>query len=120
VVTLSRVGLEDVGGQAGRRARLPHPEARAVAATCGGIRVTCVYVPNGRMPDSEHHHYKLAWLAAMREVVGTGPGAAIVCGDMEHRADRRRRVRPDAYIGQTHVTPPERAAWKIRPALDGA
>src|SRR6516165_8582519 len=36
----------------------PHPEARAVSATCGGIRAVSVYVPNGRAPDSEHYQYK--------------------------------------------------------------
>ena len=54
----------------------PHPEARAVAATCGGVRVHSVYVPNGREPDSDHYQYKLAWLAALREVVAAGPDAA--------------------------------------------
>ena len=44
----------------------PHPEARAVSATCGGIRVVSVYVPNGREPDSEHYRYKLEWLAALK------------------------------------------------------
>ena len=51
----------------------PHPEARAVAATCGGVRVVSVYVPNGREPDSDHYAYKLEWLAALREI---GRGAA--------------------------------------------
>ena len=40
-----------------------------MAATCGGIRVHSVYVPNGREPDSDHYEYKLAWLAALRDVV---------------------------------------------------
>ena len=39
-----------------------------MSATCGGIRVHSVYVPNGRVPDSDHYHYKLAWLAALRDV----------------------------------------------------
>ena len=73
VAILSRVGLEDV--VAGIRARpgFPHAEARAVSATCGGIRVHCVYVPNGRKPDSEHYRYKLAWLAALGESSRAGP-----------------------------------------------
>src|SRR5680860_1441515 len=62
VAILSRVGLDDpVAGLAGAPG-FPHPEARAVSATCGGIRVVSVYVPNGREPDSEHYRYKLAWL----------------------------------------------------------
>ena len=48
-------------------------EARAVAATCGGIRVHSLYVPNGREPDSDHYRYKLAWLAALEQVVAAGP-----------------------------------------------
>ncbi len=47
----------------------PAREARAVSATCGGIRVNSVYVPNGRVPDSDHYRYKLAWLAALREAL---------------------------------------------------
>ena len=40
-----------------------------MSADCAGVRVHSVYVPNGRTPDSDHYHYKLAWLAALREVV---------------------------------------------------
>ena len=67
VALLSRVGLDDVVAGLAGRARLPAPEARAVSATCGGLRVYSVYVPNGREPDSDHYQYKLAWLAALRE-----------------------------------------------------
>jgi exodeoxyribonuclease-3 len=110
VAILSRVGLDDpVPGIPGGPG-FPHPEARAVAATCGGIRVYAVYVPNGRTPDSEHYHYKLAWLAALRDLVAAGPEAAIVCGDMNIAPTDQDVFDPEAYIGQTHVTPPERAA----------
>jgi len=67
-------------------------------------------VPNGRVPGSEHYQYKLAWLAALREVVGTGPDAAVVCGDMNIAPADADVFDPDAYVGQTHVTGPERAA----------
>jgi exodeoxyribonuclease III len=110
VAILSRVGLDDVvAGLANSPAR-PRPESRAVSATCNGVRVYSVYVPNGRVPDSEHYHYKLAWLAALREVVEAGPDAAIVCGDMNIAPTDADVFDPHAYIGQTHVTPPERAA----------
>src|SRR3954469_5400652 len=69
VAILSRVGLDDVVPGVAGAPGFPKPEARAVAATCGGIRVYSLYVPNGRAPDSEHYHYKLAWLGALREVV---------------------------------------------------
>ena len=92
------------------RPGFPHPEARAVSATCGGIRVVSVYVPNGRVPDSEHYHYKLAWLASLREMVAAGPEATVVCGDMNIAPTDDDVFDPDAYVGQTHVTPPEREA----------
>jgi exodeoxyribonuclease-3 len=81
-----------------------------VAATCGGIRVHSVYVPNGRVPDSEHYHYKLAWLAALREALVAAPDATIVGGDMNIAPTDADVFDPDAYVGQTHVTAPERAA----------
>jgi exodeoxyribonuclease-3 len=110
VAILSRVGLEDpVAGIEGGPG-FPHQEARAVAATCGGIRVVSVYVPNGREPDSEHYRYKLEWLAALKRMIGAGPDATIVMGDMNIAPTDEDVFDPDAYIGQTHVTPPERAA----------
>jgi exodeoxyribonuclease-3 len=110
VAILSRVGLEDVVAGVAGAPGFPHPEARAVSAICGGIRVHCVYVPNGRTPDSKHYHYKLAWLAALREVVAAGPQAAMVCGDMNIAPADIDVFDPAAFVGQTHVTPPERAA----------
>ncbi len=88
----------------------PDPEARAVSATCAGIRMVSVYVPNGREPGSEHYEYKLAWLAALRAVVASGPDAAVLCGDMNIAPTDDDVFDPDAYVGQTHVTDPEREA----------
>jgi exodeoxyribonuclease-3 len=110
VAILSRVGLDDVVAGVEGAPGFPHPEARAVAATCGGIRVQAVYVPNGRTPDSDHVRYKLGWLAALSAVVRGGPEAVIVCGDMNIAPADLDVFDPDAYIGQTHVTPPEREA----------
>jgi exodeoxyribonuclease III len=110
VAVLSRVGLDDVIAGVAGAPGFPHPEARAVSATCGGIRVVSVYVPNGRVPGSEHYEYKLAWLASLREMVAAGPEATIVCGDMNIAPTDDDVFDPDAYIGQTHVTQPERAA----------
>jgi exodeoxyribonuclease-3 len=110
VAILSRVGLDDVTAGLAGAPGFPHPEARAVSATCGGIRVHSVYVPNGRTPGSEHYEYKLAWLAALKEVVAAGPDATVVAGDMNIAPTDDDVFDPDAYIGQTHVTPPEREA----------
>jgi len=110
VAILSRVGIEDVVHGVDGAPGFPHPEARAIAATCGGVRVVSVYVPNGREPDSDHYRYKLAWLAALRDVLKTAPDATVVCGDVNIAPTDDDVFDPDAYIGQTHVTAPEREA----------
>lgn len=117
VAILSRVGLDDVTPGIAGAPGFPHPEARAVSATCGGIRVYSVYAPNGRVPDSDHYVYKLAWLGALGEVIGHNPGAVVVCGDMNIAPTDADVFDPDAYIGQTHVTPAERAALASLQAL---
>ena len=109
VAILSRLGLDDVVVGVPGAPGFPHPEARAVSATCGEIRVVSVYVPNGRVPGSEHYQYKLAWLASLREMVAGGPGRTIVCGDMNIAPTDDDVFDPAAYVGQTHVTPAERA-----------
>jgi exodeoxyribonuclease III len=110
VAILSRVGLDDVVQGVGGAPGFPHAEARAVSATCGGVRVHSVYVPNGRVPDSEHYHYKLAWLAALAQMVAGDPREAMVCGDMNIAPADIDVFDPAAYVGHTHVTAPERAA----------
>jgi exodeoxyribonuclease-3 len=110
VAILSRVGLEDVVPGLEGAPGFPDPEARAISATCDGIRVLSVYVPNGREPGSEHYEYKLAWLGALRDAVAAGPDATAVCGDMNIAPTDDDVFDPQAYAGHTHVTAPERAA----------
>jgi exodeoxyribonuclease III len=110
VAILSRAGLADVIPGLDGAPGFPEPEARAIAATCGGIRVVSVYVPNGREPGSEHYRYKLEWLAALEQSVRAAPGQTIVCGDMNIAPTDADVFDPAAYVGQTHVTGPERAA----------
>jgi exodeoxyribonuclease-3 len=114
VAILSRAGLDDVTVGLPGGPGFPGPEARAVSAVCGGIRVHSVYVPNGRVPDSDHYRYKLAWLAALQRAVAgeiaAGQQAVLVCGDMNIAPADADVFDPAAYAGQTHVTPPERAA----------
>jgi exodeoxyribonuclease-3 len=117
VAILSRVGLEDVVPGVAGAPGFPRPEARAVSATCAGIRVYSVYVPNGRVPDSDHYRYKLAWLAALRDELAAAAGAAVVCGDMNIAPTDADVFDPQAYVGSTHVTPPERAALAELEAL---
>jgi len=110
VAILSRAGLQDVAAGIPDGPGFPHQEARALSATCDGIRVVSVYVPNGRVPGSEHYHYKLAWLAALRDMVAAGAEATVVCGDMNIAPSDDDVFNPAAYEGHTHVTEPERAA----------
>ena len=117
VAILSRVGLGEVVQGIPGAPGFPHQEARAVSATCAGTRVVSVYVPNGRSPGSEHYEYKLAWLASLREMVASGPDSTVVCGDINIAPADADVFDPDAYMGQTHVTPPERAALAELQAL---
>lgn len=114
VALLSRVGLDDVVTGIDGAPGFPDPdgeqEARALAATCGGIRVHSLYVPNGREPDSDHYRYKLAWLGALRSVLAAGPDDVLVCGDMNIAPADADVFDPAAYVGHTHVTVPERQA----------
>ncbi len=110
VAILSRAGLEAVEPGIPGGPGFPHQEARAISATCSGVRVYSVYVPNGRVPGSDHYQYKLDWLAALGQWVGQGSRTSIVCGDMNIAPTDADVFDPDAYIGQTHVTAPERQA----------
>src|SRR4051794_726908 len=70
VAIASRVGIEDVQrgfhGMPGY-GDPPAAEARAIGATCNGVRVWSLYVPNGRKVGDPHLDYKLAWLRALRD-----------------------------------------------------
>jgi exodeoxyribonuclease III len=112
VALLSRSGLDDVRNGLPGEPGYPGPEARAVSATCAGIRFTSVYVPNGRTPEDPHYRYKLAWLVALRDAlaaqVATGP--VVVAGDFNVAPTDADVWDPAAFVGATHVTPPERDA----------
>jgi exodeoxyribonuclease III len=110
VAVASRVGLDDVVRGLPGDPGFPEPEARAITATCDGLRITSVYVPNGRTPDDPHYAYKLAWLAALRDAVAADPDRAVVCGDMNIAPTDADVWDPSLFVGSTHVTPAERAA----------
>jgi exodeoxyribonuclease III len=113
VAILSRVGLEAPAVGFSPDQVVLRDEARIVSATCGGIRVASVYVPNGRSPDHEQFRFKLDWLAALRDHLGAAcePSAdLVVCGDFNIAPDDRDVYDPAGFVGSTHVTPEERAA----------
>ena len=112
VAILSRVGIDDVEvgfeGMPGWGDPVA-AESRAIGATCGGVRVWSLYVPNGRKIDDPHYVYKLDWLARLRETahgwlgddVGTGRG-------LEHRPAGRGRLRHGG-LRQRHARDAARA-----------
>jgi exodeoxyribonuclease-3 len=114
VAVLSRVGLADVtSGLPSGPAFEGIMEPRAVAATCGGVRVCSVYVPNGREVDHPHYAYKLRWLTALRDAVAkdaVGDAPFALLGDFNVAPTDGDVWDVSAFEGATHVTEAERAA----------
>lgn len=112
VAIVSRRGLDDpVRGFADGDPA--DPEARLVSATCGGIRVSSVYVPNGRALDHDHYRYKLAWMKRLLVHLQRNerPTAdVVVTGDFNIAPDDRDVYDPAKLVGSTHVSQPERDA----------
>jgi exodeoxyribonuclease-3 len=88
-------------------------EARLIAATTHGMRVVCVYVPNGQDLASDRYPYKLAWFQRLRAYLDRTTSAdqpVALCGDMNVTPDDRDVWSPDRWQDQIHCSPPERAA----------
>ncbi len=89
-------------------------QQRLIAATLDGVRIVCVYVPNGQSPDSDKYQYKLQWLQALtlwlREELKRYPELAVL-GDYNIAPQDRDVHDPKAWEGQVLVSPPERAAF---------
>ncbi|MCU1647506.1 MAG: xthA [Nocardia sp.] len=128
VAIASRIGLENVeigfpeqpgfDKDAGESLlSTPVVEARAIGATCGGVRVWSLYVPNGRALDDPHYAYKLEWLAALR-TAGTqwlteDPHAQIaLVGDWNIAPTDADVWSPEFFEGKTHTSEKERAAFE--------
>jgi len=118
VAIASRVGLDDVAlGFAGQPAFNEADEARAIGATCGGVRVWSLYVPNGRTVEDPHYTYKLEWLAALDDTaagwLADDPTAPIaLVGDWNIAPTDDDVWDVEVFKGSTHVTEPERAAFR--------
>ncbi|MET0837742.1 MAG: exodeoxyribonuclease III, partial [Marmoricola sp.] len=115
VAIISRVGIEDVETGFAGMPTWGEPaaaEARAIGATCGGVRVWSLYVPNGRKVDDPHYVYKLDWLARLRDAATswTDTPTALV-GDWNIAPQDDDVFDIGAFAGSTHVTPAERAAF---------
>ncbi|MES3025899.1 MAG: exodeoxyribonuclease III [Pseudomonadota bacterium] len=117
VAILSKLPLEDV---VRNNPRFADEQQRIIAATIGGIRIVCAYVPNGQSVDSDKYVYKLAWLAALREWLAeelqTHTELAIL-GDYNIAPDDRDVHDPVAWAGQVLCSDKERAALGALVAL---
>ncbi len=115
VAILSRVGLENprsgfVGEELGAI-----EECRLLTASCGGVEVTSVYVPNGREVGSEHYDRKLEWLDHLQQdlVTHCAPeGSMAICGDFNVAPEDRDVYDISKFAGATHVSPEERERFK--------
>lgn len=127
VAIASRVGIDEVetafGGQPGfdreeadALLAMPVVDARAIGATCGGVRVWSLYVPNGRAQDDPHFQYKLKWLAALRDnaaawLAADAQAQLALCGDWNIAPLDEDVWSVDFYADKTHISPAERAAF---------
>ncbi|MFA6575026.1 MAG: exodeoxyribonuclease III [Nocardioides sp.] len=116
VAIISRVGIEDVEvGFEGMPewGEPPAAEARAIGATCDGVRVWSLYVPNGRKVDDPHYVYKLDWLTRLRAAAqGWRDQPTALVGDWNIAPQDDDVFDIAQFRTSTHVTAPERAAFQ--------
>lgn len=109
VAIVSRAAAQDIS------AGFPEEQKRLIAATVAGVRVVCVYCPNGQSVGSEKYAYKLGWFAQLRDwlqnELARHPRLAVL-GDFNVAPEDRDVHDPKAWEGQVHVSEPERAALR--------
>ena len=112
VAILSPTALADVSaGIPG----LDDPQRRVLAATVNGVRVVCVYIPNGEAVESDKYKYKLGWLQALilwlKQELAAYPKLALL-GDYNVAPEDRDVYDPKAWAGKVLFSDPEKAAFK--------
>ncbi|MBI1174075.1 MAG: exodeoxyribonuclease III [Sideroxydans sp.] len=90
-------------------------QKRVIAATFDGVRVVCVYIPNGQSLDSDKYQYKLSWLVALqawlKEELVRYPRLAVL-GDYNIAPEDADVYDPQAWVGNVLVSEPERSAFR--------
>jgi len=115
VAILSRVGIADVARDLPNQPAFDGvTEPRAIGATCNGVRVWSLYVPNGREPGHDHFRYKLEWLTVLRdtaaaELASVGGAPVAFLGDYNIAPTDADVYDIAAFANSTHVTEEERA-----------
>ncbi|HSS45891.1 MAG TPA: exodeoxyribonuclease III [Burkholderiales bacterium] len=113
-------GVAVLSRQAGGDIVAANPEfsdeqKRVLATTVDGVRVICVYVPNGQNVDSDKYRYKLDWLAALKEWLQMElkrHPRLVVLGDFNVAPEDRDVHDPKAWEGNVLVSPRERQAFR--------
>lgn len=94
---------------------LADEQKRVLAATIEGIRVVCLYVPNGESVGSDKYQYKLRWLAAVRDwlTLELSRNARLaVLGDFNVAPEARDVHDPQLWEGKVLFSEPERDALR--------
>ncbi len=97
----------------------PFDEARMLAVTVDGLRVVSLYAPNGRVVGSPFYTGKLAWFERLGRWIGDNLKATdsvVLGGDLNVAPTDRDVWDARAVHGGTHVSEPERAAFR---AIEG-
>jgi exodeoxyribonuclease III len=95
-------------------------QKRVLAATIAGVRVICVYVPNGQTVTSPKYEYKLSWLSALNRWLTSELQThrqVAVAGDFNIAPEDRDVHDPKAWAGQVLFSAPERDALTALTAL---
>ncbi len=112
VAILSRLPMQDVVCGIPDYADV---QKRVIAATIGGVRIVCAYIPNGQSLDSDKYRYKLEWLDALQAYMRTLTGAhaqVALLGDYNIAPDDRDVHDPAVWKDQVLVSPVERAHFQ--------
>jgi exodeoxyribonuclease III len=113
VAIISKVGLTDVVNNFAKPIEPDH-EARIISATCGGVKVVCVYVPNGRALEDDHYKYKLGWMKKLRQhadAIAKPNDRLVIGGDFNIAPADEDVWDVTKFEGATHVSAPERKVF---------
>ena len=113
VAIISKVGLTDVVNNFAKPIEPDH-EARIISATCAGVKVVCVYVPNGRALDDDHYTYKLGWMKKLRQhadAIAKPSERLVIGGDFNIAPTDDDVWDVTKFDGATHVSAPERKVF---------
>jgi len=96
------------------------PQKRVIAATVDGVRVVCVYIPNGESVTSDKYRYKLDWLARLNvwlKAEMARHSRLALLGDYNIAPEDRDVHDPKVWGGKVLFSEPEKTAFRELIAL---